>query len=381
MKFTVSTKAFPKAVNLVGTKDPRHPTPLKLIATSNGITVTSYHCNELRSLTIPATVETEGDLMGAFQLIKARFLNIPGKDVTVEESSDLDDRLRATSGAVTASFPFIYDFGDLVPPDDSAFTLIGQVPAKDLRGLFAAVHYAACRDITKPNLCGIYLQPIALGIRAAATDGHRLALSHGSTGLLESPVFIPSDIVTFLLNSIPTNSEEIVDIYFEKGKVKEEAGSKASADRIKIACGSVVVSDVADENFPVLHKVIPPPGWPIQVLVAAAPMLELLAAINGLSSRRMGCGANLDFGLNTDGEMTVSSGLNLFETEISGKVSVAGTTEKSAKVIIQARYILDAMRKAGPTPLFEVRDELSTIVVSGKQGELENSCVIMPMRS
>jgi len=108
----------------------------------------------------------------------------------------------------------------------------------DLAALFAPVAFAISTEETRYYLNGIYLHNPGSGLRAVATDGHKLSYSNAETVGNLPGVIVPRKTVGL----IPKGE---IDVSISKNKIRF-----ATAD-------TVIVSKLIDGSFPDYTRVIP----------------------------------------------------------------------------------------------------------------------------
>lgn len=108
----------------------------------------------------------------------------------------------------------------------------------DLAALIAPVKFAMSTEVTRYYLCGVYLHNPGSGLRAVATDGHRLSHNTVPTVGVIPGVIIPAKAVGL----IPAG---VIDVGLSKNKIR-----LATAD-------TIIVSKLIDGTFPDYGRVIP----------------------------------------------------------------------------------------------------------------------------
>lgn len=201
-----------------------------LSATAGTMTVTGTDLD----IMVSAMATCEGELSTTVDA--KRLLDIArrmsGDTVTMEMK---DDSLVVKSGRSRFTLPTlpIQDFPHLdAGTPDVEFSL-------DFSELVASVKFAMSNETTRYYLCGIHLHSTAEGaIRAAATDGHRLA-HNTAAGVPHIPaVIVPAKTI----GVVPAGK---VDVSLSGKKVRF-----ATAD-------TIIVSKLIDGTFPDYQRVIP----------------------------------------------------------------------------------------------------------------------------
>ncbi|MGB3042490.1 MAG: DNA polymerase III subunit beta [Xanthobacteraceae bacterium] len=201
-----------------------------LSADAGKLTVTATDLDIQISSTAPAegTLETTVDAKRLSDIAR----RLSGDVVTMTLA---DSKLTVKSGRsrfVLPTLPVVdfprLDAGDMPEP----FAL-------DFASLVAPVKFAISTEATRYYLCGVHLHNTAEGgIRAVATDGHRLAHST-ATGMPEiPPVIIPAKTVGL----VPAGEVQV----------------SMSANKVRFATAdTIIVSKLIDGTFPAYDRVIP----------------------------------------------------------------------------------------------------------------------------
>lgn len=181
-----------------------------------------------------ATCEAEGTLETTVDAKRLSDIarRLTGDTVTLDVK---DDKLIVKSGRSRFTLPTlpVADFPNLdAGTPDVTFAL-------DFAALVAPVKFAISSEQTRFYLCGVHLHNTAEGgIRAVATDGHRLAHNTASGMPAIPAVIIPAKTVGI----VPAG---VVDVGLSQYKVRF-----ATAD-------TIIVSKLIDGTFPAYERVIP----------------------------------------------------------------------------------------------------------------------------
>ena len=164
-----------------------------------------------------------------------------------------------------------------------------ELPCSQLGDLFASVEHAMSSEETRYYLNGIYLHPESFNLRAAATDGHRMARVSidGPDGAASFPPGIIGRRTVALLDKLlvaavkgaPEGSTPSVLVAAE-GAI----GSFGQAARLRFAMPAAdggeieLVAKTVDGQFPDYTRVIPadPPGC---ALIARASLIEAVKRV------------------------------------------------------------------------------------------------------
>lgn len=201
-----------------------------LSATAGTLTVTGTDLDIQYSAMAPC----EGDLSTT---VDARRLS----DIAKRLSGDVvtlalaDDKLTVKSGRSRFTLPTL-------PVEDFPHLDAGELSAAfklDFADLVAPVKFAISSEATRFYLCGVHLHNTAEGgIRAVATDGHRLAHNTASGTPQIPAVVIPAKTVGI----VPAG---VVDVGMSANKIRF-----ATAD-------TIIVSKLIDGTYPDYERVIP----------------------------------------------------------------------------------------------------------------------------
>jgi DNA polymerase III subunit beta len=243
------------------------------------------------------------------------------------------------------------------------------LPAAVLRGLIDRTRFAISTEETRYYLNGIYLHVAEVGgadvLRAAATDGHRLArveepAPEGAKGM--AGVIVPRKTV----NELRKLADEVTD----------EIEVRVSDTKIQFTLGPVrLTSKLIDGTFPDYERVIPKANDKI-LKVGKKEFAEAVARVAAISSER-------------SRPVKLSVGPNLLRLEASsaeqgqaqeelddGSVQYASTP---LEIGFQARYLADITEQIGEMVQFEFADGASPTVVKDA-ARPEALYVLMPMR-
>lgn len=157
-----------------------------------------------------------------------------------------------------------------LPADDFPRLDAGTFDAEfsvDLAALVAPIKFAISTEETRYYLCGVHLHGTAEGgIRAVATDGHRLAHNTAS-GMPQIPaVIVPAKTVGI----VPAGS---VDVSLSKNKIRI-----ATAD-------TIIVSKLIDATYPDYLRVIPTSNDNI-VIIERKALADAVARASAVASER-----------------------------------------------------------------------------------------------
>ncbi len=209
-----------------------------------------------------ATCEAEGSLETTVDAKRLSDIarRLTGDTVTLDVK---DDKLVVKSGRSRFTLPTlpVADFPSLdAGTPDVTFTL-------DFAALVAPVKFAISNEATRYYLNGVHLHSTAEGgIRAVATDGHRLAHNTASGMPTIPPVIIPAKTVGI----VPAGEVDV--------SLSARMCRFATAD-------TVIVSKLIDGTFPQYERVIPS-GNDRFLIVDKKELIQAVSRIASVSTQR-----------------------------------------------------------------------------------------------
>ena len=237
-----------------------------------------------------------------------------------------------------------------------------ELPAAELRGLIDRTRFAISTEETRFYLNGIYLHA-AQGLRAVATDGHRLArvevpLPAGAEGM--PGVIIPRKTVGELRKLIETTVEPI--------------RIELSEAKIRLAFDQVIVtSKLIDGTFPDYERVIPT-GNDKFMTVGCAQFREAVDRVSTISTER---NRAIKISLARD-QLTLSA--TSPETGTASEDLTVGYPHAPIEIGFNARYLLEITQQIETDEArFAFADAAAPTLVEGSNGD-GALYVLMPMR-
>jgi DNA polymerase-3 subunit beta len=266
------------------------------------------------------------------------------------------------------------DFPDLtIAPFATRFTLS---PAS-IKEIADRLSFAICTEETRYYLNGVYLHTLTVDgepkLRAAATDGHRLARL--TLGQPEGAGAMPGIIV-------PRKTvAELAKLAESFGK---EGGTAATVEvsdtKIRVAFGdTALTSKLIDGTFPDYSRVVPPDA-PNKVTLPRAAFLEAVDRVTAVSSER-GRAVKFSFGTDVVGDLMTLTCVNpdagRGEDEL-GNIEIAGTPPDCG---FNAHYVLDCLSAlASDRIVLGLGDAGSPARLHAPDKADEMLVVLMPMR-
>nr|WP_314075845.1 DNA polymerase III subunit beta [uncultured Roseococcus sp.] len=279
-----------------------------------------------------------------------------------------DAPLALRAGRFSTSLP-------VLPVEDFPSMTEGSMPhqfkleAPKLRGMISRTRFAISTEETRYYLNGIYLHAAEVDgrkvLRAAATDGHRLArveedLPEGAGGM--PGVIIPRKTV----NEVNKLAEE----------TRDEIEFRLSETKISFSIGTVTLtSKLIDGTFPDYERVIPR-GNDKVLTVSKKEFAEAVGRVAAISSER-----SRPVKLSIDRNHLLLTASSAEQGQAQEELDEGSVTYASSPIEIgfQARYLNDITDQVGEELEFRFSDgSAPTVVADSKDpGALY---VLMPMR-
>ncbi|MEO0397993.1 MAG: DNA polymerase III subunit beta [Pseudomonadota bacterium] len=255
MKVTIERAALVKALGHVqSVVERRNTIPILanvlMHAEGGALTLTATDLDIEISERAPADVAAPGAATASALTLYEIVRRLPDGAQILLELAPAEGRLRVAAGRS--------EFFLAVLPDDDFPTLSTddlsvtyQIPTDDIRRLFLKTRFAMSQEETRYYLNGVYLHPAETDagglLRAAATDGHRLARVDAGlpAGAEKAPsVIVPRKAVTEL-GRLFEDAEEMIDVAVSETKIRFGFGF------------GHLTSKLIDGSFPDYERVIP----------------------------------------------------------------------------------------------------------------------------
>ncbi|WP_375207441.1 DNA polymerase III subunit beta [Hyphococcus sp.] len=370
MKVTIERSALSKALGHVqSVVERRNTIPILsnvlLQADGGALTLTATDLDIEISEEAPADVSAKGattvSALTLFEIVK----RLPdGAQVRLELSGD-DGRLQVSSGRSQFALAVLPedDFPSLSTDDlETRFSM----PTADLRRLLGKARFAMSQEETRYYLNGVYLHAHdgeAPALRAAATDGHRLAridapLPDGASAM--PGVIVPRKAIAELTRLLE-DAEENVEIAVSPAKIRFGFGA------------GYLTSKLIDGSFPDYERVIPK-GNANVLRVETKDFSQAVDRVSTVSADRT---RSVKLALEADRlRLTVNnpeagSALEELSVDYGGDPLEIG---------FNARYLLDVAQQVdGETATFKLADPSSPTVILDEEDE-RALYVLMPLR-
>ncbi len=371
MKVTIERSALVRALGHVqSVVERRNTIPILsnvlLQAEGGALTLTATDLDMEISESAPADVAQKGAATASAVMLHDIVRKLPdGAQIRLQLVPD-EGRLQITAGRYEGSLAVLpdEDFPTLASDDmDVRFSM----PAADLMRLFAKARFAMSQEETRYYLNGVYLHPYTEGskklLRAAATDGHRLARLDAAlpSGAEKMPgVIVPRKAVGEL-GRLLADAEETVEIAVSAAKIRFGFGA------------GYLTSKLIDGSFPDYERVIPKSN----ANVLRVENSDFSAAVDRVSTVSADRTRSIKLALDSDRlRLTVNnpeagSALEELSVDYSGDPIEIG---------FNARYLLEVAQQIdGEAAVLRLADPSSPTVVLDDEDE-RALYVLMPLR-
>lgn len=278
MKVTVERSALIRALGHVqSVVERRNTIPILsnvlMQAEGGALTLTATDLDIEVSEAAPADVAMKGAATASALTLHDIVRKLPdGAQIRLQLKQE-ENRLQITSGRYESHLAVLPD-ADFPTISTEDMGVRFSMPAADLARLFAKARFAMSQEETRYYLNGVFLHPFADGarkmLRAAATDGHRLARHDAPmpAGAEAMPgVIIPRKAVNEI-GRLLSDAEDVVEI-------------AVSGSKIRFAFGAGhLTSKLIDGSFPDYERVIPKANSNVLRVGAA----EFAAAVDRVST-------------------------------------------------------------------------------------------------
>ena len=371
MKVTIERSALSKALGHVqSVVERRNTIPILsnvlLQAQGSALTLTATDLDIEISEEAPADVAEAGattvSALTLFEIVK----RLPdGAQVRLDLSPE-ESRLQVSAGRsqfALAGLPD-EDFPSLASDD------LGErfsMPTEDLRRLFQKTRFAMSQEETRYYLNGVYMHAFTDGdaplLRAAATDGHRLArldspLPDGAAAM--PGVIVPRKAIAEL-SRLLEDAEDNVDIAVSEAKIRFGFGT------------GYLTSKLIDGSFPDYERVIPK-GNANTLRVETKDFAQAVDRVSTVSADRT---RSVKLALEADrlrlavNNPEAGSALEELSVDYAGDALEIG---------FNARYLLDVAQQVdGETATFQLADPSSPTVIVDEE-DTRALFVLMPLR-
>ncbi len=216
---------------------------IDLRATKNSVIVRATNLDCGIEITIPAKVESEGEIAFQGGVLSSLLSGLPKEKNIILESKD-GNVLISTSTNTTLIKTFSPDDFPTIPKLET--TKIVEISPKVLVKGFKSVVYSASISTVKPELASVYVYKDGSDLVFVSTDSFRLAEKRVKIkDSLEFPsVIIPAKNVTDIIRTLE-NIQDDIRVLFDKNQIAFEAKD------------IYLMSRVIDATFPDYKQIIP----------------------------------------------------------------------------------------------------------------------------
>lgn len=286
--------------------------------------------------------------------------SLPSGNVTIEAVKG--QRLLVAAGGAEFRLAML-DAADYPAVKFAEEELDTSLPGKAFGALLGRVAYASSRDESRHNLCGVFIEKAGSGLRAVATDGHRLALAD-----------VDAKVGSWPTKGLILGSKAVTLVRALAGEDAADVAVGVSGSAMTVKAGSATLSARLVEGFfPDYRQVVPEGGSRI-VTVGRDRLLSALQRVALVLSRDKSA-VKVEVG---EGEVTLRAG---GDDVGEAKESLPVTAEGGGLSIgFNPRYLSDALGSFGSDDVrVEFKDDLSPAVLL-PVGAASGKCVVMPMK-
>lgn len=368
MKFTIARESLLQPLMTVrGVIEQRHTLPVLsnvLLVARNGALAFTASDSELE---LEARIAVDGCVEGEITVPARKLVDICQAlppNAVVEFTLDDDSRAQIRSGRsrfALATLPA----SDFPTTDDVADELVFTIAQHELKRLLDLTQFAMARQDVRYYLNGLLLEVSPHGIRAVATDGHRLAVAQfeTTTGLDEPNSFIVPRKAVVELARLVTSEES-------------ELSVRVGTNAVQMTIGDVrFTSKLIDGKFPDYGRVIPDAGaCDKQLTMDRESLRQCLVRTSVLSSDKH---RTIRLTLDTD-VLTVAANNPEQETAMDELEIVYGG--ESLEIGFNVSYLIDALATLPSEKADIFLTDSSSSCLIQPEGRSDCQFVVMPMR-
>ena len=329
MEINVDQSKLAKALAVVSKVATSSKTTLPILSNvlikANGgkVTLTTTNLDMAIVDFLPTSSSKNGEITVPARLLADFVANLPKGEVKI---SVKDTKITTSSGKYKSVMngASAEDFPEL-PELNEKKAVIFKIPVDEFKDGMSSVKIAASNDTTRPELTGVYFNTNEGGLYVAASDGYRLAEKKLISGVeSEVKAIVPAATISEVLSSISEDVEE-VEILFDESQVCFRAGEIE------------ITSNYIDGSFPPYRRMIPETNE-IEFTLSKDEILRV-TKLAALFAKEVGGSIILETSVEK-GALLVSSVANEFGENTS---EIEIDVEKDAKVVLNSRYLLDAL--------------------------------------
>ncbi|MBR3135000.1 DNA polymerase III subunit beta [Candidatus Saccharibacteria bacterium] len=274
---------------------------------------------------LPTTNSKDGVITVPARLLAEFVSNLPKGEIVKLVSKDNKITISAKNYSSTINGASADDFPEL-PDIDEKKAVIYKVSVDEFKAGISEVILAASNDTTRPALTGVFFNTYKGDLYIAATDGYRLAEKKFINGVKsEVAAIVPAISLQEVLRSISEDMDEI-EILFDEAQVVFRLGEIE------------ITSKLIDMSYPDYRQLIPKDATISLELDRSE--LSRIVKLAALFSKSTGGSIVCETRKET-GSFSVHAVANeLGENDSEIKVE---NIESDAKVVLNARYVTDAL--------------------------------------
>lgn len=235
-----------------------------------------------------------------------------------------------------------------------------ELPAKGFGENVGRVVFASAKDVLRPVLTGVLIEPVAGGIKLVATDGFRLAMAKtGGKGKLEKSYLVPARAIAEA-SRIDGESLRIVAL---------------SENQVGIVCGeNTIMTQTIDGNFPEYSKIVPKEF----VTTLEVPREELLTAVKSVYVFARDNSNMIRWNVGGDKIVMKAEAPEKGEGEAEVMVKTEG---EGGEIVFNAKFVMEFLaNSSAETIQFSMNDNLKPGAFKEKGNE-DYLYIIMPINA
>lgn len=281
MKFTVARDVLAEAVSWTARVLPVRPASpilagMRIHASGQELTLSSFDYEVSGNSRIPATVEEEGEVLVSGRLLADISKSLPNKPVTIEVDGQKVSLTCGSSHFTLAVMPI-----DEYPLLPSQPALAGSVDSQVFSQAVTQVSVAASRDETLPLLTGVRLEIEDGNITLLATDRYRLAMRelqwNAASGMSEAAL-VKARILQDVAKSMTSGAQVEIGLSHD---TQPGASSLIGFE----AGGRRTTSTLMDGDYPPVRRLFPETTT-IQAVAERQTLLEAVKRVSLVAERK-----------------------------------------------------------------------------------------------
>lgn len=281
MKFTVARDVLAEAVSWTARVLPVRPASpilagMRIHASGQELTLSSFDYEVSGNSHIPATVEEEGEVLVSGRLLADISKSLPNKPVTIEVDGQKVSLTCGSSHFSLAVMPI-----DEYPLLPSQPALAGSIDSQVFSQAVAQVSVAASRDETLPLLTGVRVEIEDGNITLLATDRYRLAmreLQWDATSGMSEAALVKARILQDVAKSMTSGAKVEIGLSHD---TQPGASSLIGFE----AGGRRTTSTLMDGDYPPVRRLFPETTT-IQAVAERQLLLEAVKRVSLVAERK-----------------------------------------------------------------------------------------------